>query len=150
MVTFYSRFLYEPLQVTKWHKWFDSFSATCGTISTQIPLQLSQVYSHTNFFYEYMNSLRPDWAWECIFRAFIGTNFESVPVPHQLWWCLCGFNMVCTPLSAGGGVGVGVEPLTKFSKEGAWQELSVERGVAGKEEGNFFQRGLQYFQKKIN
>ena len=37
-------------------------------------------------------------------------------------------------LSAGG-----VEPPTKFSKMGIWQDLHFERGVAEKEEGNFSQ-----------
>ena len=37
-----------------------------------------------------------------------------------------------------------VKPPTKFSKTGAWQDLNFERGVSGKEGGNFFQGGLQF------
>ena len=33
-------------------------------------------------------------------------------------------------------------------KGGAWQDLNSERGVAGKEGGNFFQGGLEFLQKK--
>ena len=46
------------------------------------------------------------------------------------------------PLSAGGG---GVVPPTTFSKQGgAWQDLNFQRGLAGKERGDFFQR-VQFF-----
>ena len=48
------------------------------------------------------------------------------------------------------GWGGGVEPPTKFSKRGTRQDLNFERGVAGKEGGNFFQRGFAIFTKRIN
>ena len=146
MVTFSSWFLYEPLQVTKWHKWFDSFSATGGIISTQIAIPLSKVYSHTNFVYEYMNSLRPDRASECIFRAFRGTNFESMPVRHQLWWCLCGFHMMCTPLSAGGW---GLNLLPNFQKRGLDRSSTLRGRLLEKRRVTFF-RGVCNIYKKIN
>ena len=60
---------------------------------------------------------------------------------HSFHW---GYIVCTSPLSAGGGV----EPPTKFSKRGAWQSLSFERGVAGKKGGNFFQGGLQFLQKE--
>ena len=50
------------------------------------------------------------------------------------------------PLSAGGGF----EPPTNFSKRGgARQDLNIERGFAGKQWGNFFQGGCNFY-KKLN
>ena len=43
----------------------------------------------------------------------------------------------------------GIEPPTKFSKRGAWQDLNFEKGVAGKGGGNFFRRGVAIFEKEI-
>ena len=73
---------------------YDSFCTACCIFSAQIASQLSHMYSHTNLFSEYMNSLkiihkeeyfvsnlvnvlqrnlRTDRARECIFRGFGGT-----------------------------------------------------------------------------
>ena len=48
------------------------------------------------------------------------------------------------PLSAGGALNL----LQNFQKGGAWQDLNIERGVAGKEGGNFFQRVAIFTKKK--
>ena len=54
---------------------------------------------------------------------------------------------VCTFSVGGGG---GVEPPTKFSKRGAWEDFNCERGVAGKEGVTFFRgEGGCNFTKKI-
>ena len=57
-------------------------------------------------------------------------------------------SIVCTPppspLSSGGELNL----LPNFQKGGVWQDLNFERGVAGKEVGNFFQEGLQFYKKK--
>ena len=54
--------------------------------------------------------------------------------------------------AAGGG---GLEPPTKFSERGAWQDLNFERGIAfvtkkKKEGSNFFFRGVAIVTKKLN
>ena len=73
----------------------NSLCTTCCIFLAQIVLQLSQVYSHTNFVYEYVNSLqwslrkknnlennlqrklRTEGPKECIFRASGDTNFKK-------------------------------------------------------------------------
>ena len=52
---------------------------------------------------------------------------------------LDNITIVCPPLPF--LLGGGVELPTKFSKRGTWQDLSFERGVAGKEEVTFFRGG---------
>ena len=52
------------------------------------------------------------------------------------------------PLSAR-GEGGGVESPTKFSKMGGLKGPQLWEGVAGKEEGNFFQGGVAIFTQKL-
>ena len=57
---------------------------------------------------------------------------------------------MCTPSfcwGVGGGGGGWIEPPITFSERGAWQDLNFERGVAGKEEGNIFQEGCNFYKK---
>ena len=58
--------------------------------------------------------------------------------------------IVCTHLLSAGGLNL----LPNLQKGGAWQDLNFDRGVAGKEGGNFFQGGgggggLQFYKKII-
>ena len=56
-------------------------------------------------------------------------------------------SIVCTPtspLSSGGELNL----LPNFQKGGGLTDLNFERWVAGKEGGNFFQEGLQFYKKK--
>ena len=90
----------------------DSFCTTCCIVSGHTASQLLQVSCHTNFLYEYMNPLkkppervvcklenvlqrnhRTDRARECIFRTFLGTNFENVPARGKPWCCLHEFDV---------------------------------------------------------
>ena len=94
---------------TLYNSLYDSICITCSRFSAQIFSQLSQVYSHANFLFEYMNflknhpqrvlhfvnlsnlgnalqrNLKTHSAWECIFRASGGTNFKNLPTWCQLW-----------------------------------------------------------------
>ena len=49
-------------------------------------------------------------------------------------------------LSVEGGGGLSLQP--NFQKGGAWQDFNFQRGVAGKEQGDFFQGDrLQFLHK---